>query len=645
MKLQLVAYPLAVLYLLFWGPTYTLPILLAIFAAYVSQNERYRWFYILYKTLPRDLRAIVGFGTVNLRMAKWERQNLNAVSMFHNTVKNHADKVAFYQDDQIWTFKMVLDYSRRVAAYFHAKGYKKGDVVALLSTNRPEYAAIWMGLAEIGVQAALINFNLRKQPLIHSITVAVTTCKSIIYEAGELADAIKEIDSELPNLTKLQLGTGGSLLPGALLLDEELQKVSSKPIPGAVDKLSPNDKLLYVYTSGTTGLPKAAVITHLRFMFMSTGVNVMLQIKHSDCIYTSLPLYHTAGGLLGMGSVLHYGATMALRKKFSVTNFWTDCIKYQCTAAQYIGEICRYLLSAPEKPEDRAHNVRIMFGNGLRPQIWSQFVKRFGIKDIGEFYGATEGNSNIVNFDNTVGAVGFVPRYATSVYPLALIKVNEETGEPLRGSDGLCIKCKIGEAGLFVGKINKKRPVNAFHGYADKKASEKKILNNVFEHGDTFFNSGDILIMDELGYFYFKDRTGDTFRWKGENVATSEVEAVISNVAQLNDAVVYGVEIPGAEGRAGMASIVGVQGEEELNKLAAGIRSNLPSYARPIFLRVLKELPMTGTFKLKKNDLQKEGYNLDVVKDPIYFLDQKSGQFKLLTPEVYKDILDKKFKV
>ncbi|XP_059478780.1 long-chain fatty acid transport protein 4-like [Neocloeon triangulifer] len=620
-------------------------ILVALLAVYLSRNNRYRWFYILYKTLPRDARGAIGFAKVNWRLRNWEKTNMNAVKLFHSIVKKNPNKVAFHFEDQTWTFKQVLDYSRRVASYFHNAGYKQGDVVALLSTNRPEYVAIWLGLAEIGVQAALINSNLRQLPLIHSITKAVTGCTAIIFEAGELTDAVRDIESELNGMLKLQLGAGNSNLTGAKSLDTELEKVSTKPIPGAVEKLGPKDKLVYIYTSGTTGLPKAAVITHLRFMFMSTGVNIMLRVRENDCIYTPLPLYHTAGGMLGIGSVVLCGASMAIRKKFSVTNFWTDCIKYKCTAAQYIGETCRYLLSAPVKPEDRAHSVRIMFGNGLRPQIWTKFVDRFGIKEIGEFYGATEGNSNIVNFDNTVGAVGFVPRYAGKIYPLALVKVDEETGEPIRGPNGLCIRCKIGEAGVFVGKINKKRAVNDFHGYADQKASEKKIVTNVFEKGDAYFNSGDILEMDEFGYFYFRDRTGDTFRWKGENVATSEVEAVISNVAGLNDAVVYGVQIPGAEGRAGMASIVGITTEEDLAKLAAGIKSNLPSYARPIFLRVLKELPMTGTFKLKKVDLQKEAYNMDIVKDPMYYIDQKTGQFKRLTREVYQDILDKKFKV
>ncbi|EFN85193.1 Long-chain fatty acid transport protein 1 [Harpegnathos saltator] len=269
-----------------------------------------------------------------------------------------------------------------------------------------------------------------------------------------------------------------------------------------------------------------------------------------------------------------------------------------------------------------------MFGNGLRPQIWETFVKRFGVKQIGEFYGATEGNSNLVlsfshgrlmeefvqlavNIDNTVGAVGFVPRYASVLYPVGLLRIDDETGEPLRGSDGFCIPCKPGEPGVFVGKINPKKAINDFSGYADKKASEQKIIHNVFKKGDRVFNSGDILIMDEYGYFYFKDRTGDTFRqWRGENVATSEVEAIVSNVIGLKDAAVYGVEVPGNEGKAGMAAIYDPNNSLDLKELVEGLKKSLPTYARPLFIRVLSELSMTGTFKLKKRDLQQDAFDI-----------------------------------
>lgn len=288
--------------------------------------------------------------------------------------------------------------------------------------------------------------------------------------------------------------------------------------------------------------------------------------------------------------------------------------------------------------------MRIVVGNGLRPAIWTQFCQRFGIAEVGEFYGATESNSNIINIDSTVGAVGFVPRYAGAVYPVSLVRADDDTGEPIRGPDGLCQVCLPGQTGVFVGKINPKKAHSAFSGYADKKASEKKVIKDVFVKGDSAFNSGDILIMDEFGYFYFKDRTGDTFRWRGENVATSEVEAVISNVAGMSDAVVYGVEIPNVEGRAGMAAIVDADNKLDLDALVDGMRKSLPVYARPLFLRVMKSLPMTGTYKLKKKDLVNDSYDPANIEDALYFFDGTANKFVTLTPALYQDIITNKIR-
>jgi len=427
-------------------------------------------------------------------------------------------------------------------------------------------------------------------------------------------------------------------LPSAVDLLSALESVRSDLPHNDLSRVSCHDKVLYIYTSGTTGLPKAAVITHMRYMFMAVGVHCMLRIKTDDTFYTPLPLYHTAGGLTGVGQVLLHGVSLAIRSKFSASNFWADCITYGCTVAQYIGEICRYLLTVPVCPEEKQHKVRLMYGNGLRPQIWETFVTRFGIQQIGEFYGATEGNSNIVNIDSTVGAVGFVPRYALWLYPIALIHVDETTGEPIRGKDGLCVRCEPGEPGVLVGKIEPQNPLRSFNGYADSKESNKKVIYDVFAHGDQGFNSGDILVMDELGYFYFRDRTGDTFRWKGENVSTTEVEAVISNVAGFKDAVVYGVEVPNVEGRAGMAAIVDTDNTLDLVTFVKEVRETLPSYACPLFVRVLSQLQMTGTFKLKKQDLQVEGFDPHHIKDQLYFL--MGGEYVPLTEKLYDSIIN-----
>lgn len=609
---------------------------------YLVTEHRYRYLYIAIKTFPRDISLSVSFLRLMVRMKLWELKGCTTAQIFYSCVEKHPGKVAFIHENEAWTFIQIEDYSNRVACYLKEKGIKRGDAVAVFMESCPQYVACWLGLLKIGAIGALINSNQRQQVLAHSITIA--DCKAIIC-GMELCRALAEVIDKLPNLQVYTVrGTTGQsdILPDSVNLDKALMRTDGRHLVKDIEQAKLTDKILYIYTSGTTGLPKAAVMTHARFIFMALGTAKTLKFRDDDVIYTSLPLYHTAGGLLGVGQALLNGNTVVLRSKFSVSNFWTDCIKHNCTVAQYIGEMCRYLLAAPQRPEEALHHVRLMVGNGLRPQIWKQFVRRFGVKEIGEFYGATEGNANLVNADNTVGAVGYMPWFASPIYPVVLIRADPITNEPVRGEDGFCIRCKTGEPGILIGRITKSRPSSHFNGYADKKASEKKILRDVFTKGDMFFNSGDILVKDEYGYFYFKDRTGDTFRWRGENVATSEVEAVISNVVGLRDAVVYGVEIPNVEGRAGMAAVVDKNNVLDLNQLLDGMKQSLPTYARPIFLRVTQSPPLTGTHKLIKLDLQKEGYNPRTVMDPLYFLNPSTGTFVPLTSQLYDDIISGK---
>uniref|UniRef100_A0A2M4BG82 Very long-chain fatty acid transport protein n=1 Tax=Anopheles marajoara TaxID=58244 RepID=A0A2M4BG82_9DIPT len=622
---------------------------------YLISGDRPATVYATIRSLPRDLRTAVIFLKLNLSLYRHERAGSTVIQIFESVVARHPNKPAFLMDNGQLTFAEVKQLADRVAAHFYAKGFRKGDTIALLMETRLEYPCIWLGLSKVGIVTALINSNLRKETLRHSIAVA--NSKAIIVST-ELAGAIAEIYEQdgikgLPvyryrgdDETTEGTGSSSSSTDGDPLPDAEDLRLSAKEkgagtlgvdLSGIPNDISPKDKLVYIYTSGTTGMPKAAVITNLRYTFMALGCYYMLSFRDDDIIYNSLPLYHSAGGMIGVGSVLLCGVTAALRKKFSASNFWTDCIRHKCTVAQYIGEICRFVLMTPPKPTDTQHSVRLMFGNGLRPQIWPQFVARFNIAQIGEFYGSTEGNSNLLNIDNTMGAVGFVPNFAKKIYPVTLIRCDEETGEVIRGADGFCIKCKAGEPGVFVGKINPKKALNSFVGYADKAASEKKILHDVFRKGDIFFNSGDILVQDLLGNYYFKDRTGDTFRWRGENVATSEVEGVITTIVGLKDCAVYGVDIPEIEGKAGMAAIVDPEGKVDMEQLAAGIRASLPPYARPLFIRVLSEVPMTTTFKLKKRDLQVDGYDLNKIKDPIYYL-QSNGTYRLFTAADHESI-------
>ncbi|XP_071533896.1 long-chain fatty acid transport protein 4 isoform X4 [Panulirus ornatus] len=591
------------------------------------------------KTFPRDCRALFRYLKVLWKIHHAQRNNLSVPKLFQEVAQKNRDKIAFYFEDQAWTFHQVDELSNRVGNYFSEKGLKHGDAVALFMENCVEYVCIWLGLTKIGAVPALINYNLRFDSLRHCIKVAY--CKAVICGA-ELQEAISDIrDSEDISLLPLYISGGGEAefcIKDAVNLDVGLCSVVSTS-PPQVHNVNFSDNMVYIYTSGTTGMPKAAVIKHSRFLFFTSGVYYLAALNPSDVIYDPLPLYHTAGGMLGVGQALFFGCSTVIRVKFSSSKYWAEAIKYGVTAGQYIGEICRYLLNMPEKPEDKQHKIRIMFGNGLRPNIWKEFEKRFNIPKICEFYGSTEGNANVINIDGKPGAVGFVSVLFPSVYPVALIKVDEETREVARDSNGLCMKCKPGEPGEFIGKIVRNHPVRDFHGYADESSTKKKIVRDVFKKGDYAFLSGDILVMDDEGYLYFKDRTGDTFRWKGENVSTSEVEAVISKVAGHADVVVYGVEVPGAEGRAGMAAILDAEETLDMEELYSGVMKSLAPYARPLFVRTAKELEMTGTYKLKKVTIQKEGFDPRNIKDKIFFLDVKKKAYIPLSEDVYDKII------
>ncbi|KAL1501188.1 hypothetical protein ABEB36_006565 [Hypothenemus hampei] len=617
-------------------------ILSILLLTYLLSNGRHKWIYILYKTLPRDLKAAWRFIKLNHRISTWVKNKTTVASSFARLVKQQPDKILFYYEDEKWTFLELELYSNQVANYFKSKGWKKGDSIGLLLENRPEYVGIWLGLSKIGVVTALINTNLVAEPLLHLLKVA--DCKALIY-GQDNSTAVAGILDSISELTLYQF-RGDIALDNAISFSEAIRN-EPKEAPIDVAEITPKDKLMYIFTSGTTGLPKAAVISHTRYMYAAVGIYNLADLSPQDVFYNPLPLYHTAGGMLAIGLGVVFGLTVALRKKFSASNYWSDCQKYGCNVSNYIGEICRYLLAVHKPGTKVEHPVQKMIGNGLRPQIWQTFLDTFHVANIHEFYGSTEGNCNLINIDNTVGAVGFVPRLATEFYRVIIIRCDENTAEPIRNSEGFCIRCNQNEPGILVGKIIQGNARSEFTGYADAKATEKKILKNVFQEGDLYFNTGDVLVQDDFGYFYFKDRSGDTFRWKGENVATSEVEAVISNVAELKDTVVYGVQIPGSEGKAGMAAIVDPENNINIADLAAKLKAHLPSYAIPLFLRIMDSMPMTSTFKLKKRDLQNEGFDLDAVKNEhrIYFYDSKLAQYVPLSKEVYQAIIIGQIKV
>jgi fatty-acyl-CoA synthase len=522
--------------------------------------------------------------------------------------------------------------ANRVAGWALEQGLGHGDVVALLMENRPEYLATWAGLAKLGVTTALINTNLQGPGLRHALASART--RHLIL-GSECADRFATTSSELDSPLDLwamrdPFGEGPAELPaGAEDLDAALaEKPTSNPDPAHRKALRAGDDLFYIYTSGTTGLPKAARFSHMKFLGIGELAAWAVDLRRTDVHYCALPLYHSAGGAMVVSGVQAAGASLVVRRKFSASRFWDDVREYDATHFQYIGEFCRYLLNQPATAKDRSHRIRAILGNGLRPDIWEEFQQRFGIDRIVEFYGATEGNTALLNLEGKVGSVGRFPFKALT--NARLIRYDLDADEPVRDERGLCLECATGEAGELVGRIprSSSSPTGRFEGYTSKEATDRKILRDVFEAGDAWFRSGDLLRQDDEGFFYFVDRIGDTFRWKGENVSTQEVAEAVSAFAGVEMANAYGVEVAGQDGRAGMVAL----------RLAAGagfdgagffsfVTDALPRYAAPLFVRILPELAVTGTFKLRKVELQHEGFDPDTVSDPVWFRDDTEGRY------------------
>ncbi|XP_060108620.1 long-chain fatty acid transport protein 1 [Heteronotia binoei] len=599
----------------------------------------WRFLRIIFKTALRDLLGLTVLIQVKYELQRHRKADSNVPKIFRDIVRRNPEKLALIYEatDDKWTFRRLDEFSNAVANFFSQEGFLPGDVVAIFMESRPEFVGLWLGMAKVGIEAALINFNLRLDSLLYC--VKTSGAKALIF-GGELSAAVSEVNGMLgKNMVKFW---SGDISPESIPSDtkhlDPLLALASKSPPAQVSAKGLDDRLFYIYTSGTTGMPKAAIVVHSRYYRIAAFGYYAYRMTPDDIIYNCLPLYHSAGNIMGVGQCIIHGLTVVIRKKFSASNFWDDCVKYKCTIIQYIGEICRYLLNQPIREVEMQHQVRLAIGNGLRPTIWEDFTQRFRIKQIGEFYGATECNCSIANLDGKVGACGFNSRILPNVYPIRLVKVNEETMELIRDSNGLCITCRPGEPGLLVGRINQEDPLRRFDGYVNESATNKKIACNVFKKGDQAYLSGDVLVMDELGYMYFKDRSGDTFRWRGENVSTTEVEGILSHILSKTDVAVYGVEVPGVEGKAGMAAIADPEAKLNPNVLYQEMQKVLPPYARPIFLRLLPQVDTTGTFKIQKTRLQRENYDPHQTSDRLYFLDVKLGKYLPLDESTFERI-------
>lgn len=516
--------------------------------------------------------------------------------VFQERAAQYADRVFLKFGDERITYREANETVNRYAAVLAAKGVGHGDVVGVMLRNSPDAVLLMLAIVKCGAVAGMLNYHQRGKVLAHSIGLLDATA---VVAESDLIEHVTECGAEAKGLITV----------------EELRRLASTAPttnPASTSAVLAKDKAFYIFTSGTTGMPKASVMTHYRWLRALAGFGGLgLRLHSDDTLYCCLPLYHNNALTVSVGSALNSGAALALGKSFSASRFWDEVISYDATAFVYIGEICGYLLNQPPKPTDRAHKVRVIVGNGLRPAIWDEFTQRFGIPRVCEFYAASEGNTAFVNVFNVSKSTGICPS------PVAFVEYDADSGEPARGADGRLRRVKRGEPGLMLSKINALQP---FDGYTDKAASEKKLVRNAFKDGDVWFNTGDLMRSQGLGHAAFADRLGDTFRWKGENVATTEVEAAVASNPLIEECTVFGVEVPGAGGRAGMAAVQLKDGKEFDGKaLADAFYGHLPAYAVPLFVRVVPELAHTSTFKSQKVDLRKQGYGADI-EDPMYVL-------------------------
>jgi fatty-acyl-CoA synthase len=558
--------------------------------------------------------------------------------LFADVVEDWAarqlDRAALISEAETFSYRTLAERINRYARWALSAGIEPGDTVCLLLPNRPDYIAAWLGISKVGGVAALINTRLVGLSLSHCINVADA---DHVILADDLAGLF---ETALPYLNRApKIWIHGR--DGEASIEAVLDGIDGRPLsPTERRAVTIGDRALLIYTSGTTGLPKAASVSHRRILNWGGWFAGLTNASPEDRLYDCLPLFHSVGGIVAPCSMLTAGASVMLADKFSASHFWSDIVRWDCTLFQYIGELCRYLLKAPVSEFENRHRLRLACGNGLRGDIWEAFQARFAIPRILEFYAATEGNFSLYNVEGRPGAIGRIPPLLAHRFPAAIVRLDAELGEPVRAENGLCIPCARGEVGEAVGRIGTADDGGGrFEGYTDKDETEKKILRDVLAPGDAWFRTGDLMRLDESGFFHFVDRVGDTFRWKGENVATSEVNEAILDGPDVIDATTYGVEIPGADGRAGMAAIVA--GDRfDLTEFRNHLARRLPAYAHPVFVRISAALETTETFKQKKQQLSREGFDPRLVTDPLFFRDPESGVYLPIGAAGYARIVD-----
>ncbi|MBM4597578.1 long-chain-acyl-CoA synthetase [Rhodococcus hoagii] len=541
--------------------------------------------------LPRMATEIPSLarGALGLTRKPDARESIGRV--FQDLARRQPDRPFIRFDDASISYRQANERVNRYADVLVQQGVERGDVVGILMKNRPETLLLTLAAVKLGAVAGMLNHNQRGEVLAHSLSLL----DSRVLVVGEECDEAISSLSGAPDADTV-------LSAGKL---DELAESADPSNPAVCEQIQAKERAFYIFTSGTTGMPKASLMSHFRWLKSMSGLGAMgVRLRRNDTLYCALPLYHNNALTVSLSSVLSSGATFAIARTFSASRFWDDAKRNGATAFVYIGEVCRYLLNQPERPSDRDNGIRLMVGNGLRPEIWTEFTERFGIDRVAEFYGASECNIAFVNALGVERTAGVCP------LPHAVVEYDQDTGRARRAQDGRLRRVRVGEVGLLLSKVTDRAP---FDGYTDPEATESKLVRDAFKDGDCWFDTGDLVRDQGFMHVAFVDRLGDTFRWKGENVATTEVEGAMSAHPAIEQSVVYGVAVPGADGKAGMAAVTLRDGHElDGARLAAHLFDRLPSYAVPLFVRVVDSLETTSTFKSRKVELREEAYSSDV---------------------------------
>ncbi|KAH7409498.1 hypothetical protein BKA64DRAFT_774308 [Cadophora sp. MPI-SDFR-AT-0126] len=539
---------------------------------------------------------------------------------FEHSVLTQPNAECIWSRSGSYTYQQTSDLAHKYAQFFLSLGVRPGQYVNFYLTNTPDFLFAWLGLWAIGAAPAMINYNLSGKALLHCLGVSKARLM-LVDDESELRDRIEGVRGVVEGEGEAGLGCK------VVVLDEVTKRgiregKGERPGNEYRDGVKGDWPMCMFYTSGTTGMPKGVPFNVNRGFYVgcarATGYR---RTVDGDRWYDCMPMYHGTGGVQAV-TMLMTGITICIGKKFSTSKFWSEVHDSRATWITYVGETARYLLAAPPSPLDKDHNVRCMFGNGLRPDVWFKFRERFGVPEVTEFFNSSEGVFGLVNYcrgdylATCVGHQGAIIRFENrnKIVPVLVDQVSAAIARDPK--TGFAKRQPYEKGGEIIVQVT---DIKEFAGYYNNpSATQKKFERNVFKKGDLWYRTGDALRRTSDGRWFFMDRLGDTFRWKGENVSTAEVAEVLGQYPGVVEANVYGVSLPSHDGRAGCAAVYidpSLAKGFDFAGLLRHSRTHLPKYAVPLFIRVVKEMTPIHNNKQNKVPLREEGVDPERVKE------------------------------